>query len=131
MSNVPDDEDDEYSIDLDREEQERRRKAEIVVAYLAEVLRFFRVEKVVAAFNGFDDASSIDVPVYHPPLGGDIPFGLASRIGRLWDDLLPSNWEWGSSGTITIDVITGKVKVDITFTREDEWEYIGEDDEME
>ena len=108
MSNEPDFDSDEDAGDGD---EERRRAAEATVAYLCGALRFFGVEKVVAAFEDTYDDLSIDVPVYQPALPGDLPFGLAGRLGQLWDAFLPRRWEYeeGISGTITIDVASGKV----------------------
>jgi hypothetical protein len=119
MSNAPD----EDRTEREREVQERWRDTEAVIAYLSGALRFFGVEKVVVKFiGGFGDAS-IDVPVYTPPLAGDLPFGLASRIGRLWDSFLPPRVADGSDwlGTLTIDVTAGKIVCELGISDEADW----------
>jgi hypothetical protein len=128
VSNAPYFDPDEDETDPSGEDEERRREAAATVAYLCGALRFFGVQKVVAAFGDTYGDLSIDVPAFQPALPGDLPFGLASRLGQLWDAFLPRRWEdeEGSSGTIAVDVVTGKVTVDLTRDG-DEWD----EDEIE
>ena len=76
--------------------------------------------RYAATFDGTNDSGSVKKPVFHPSPAVELPFGLAEELRRCW--WLPSGWEInaGSSGTLTLDVATGKVSVDIEWRDEDD-----------
>ena len=104
-------------------EQERlQREAKSKAVYLSGALRFFGVEKVSQEWDGFGDDRQFEASVFHPPLPSDLPFGLGDAIDLLWHPFFPPGCEInvGWVGTLTLDVATGKVAVDLEFRVEED-----------
>lgn len=82
--------------------------------YLTEALRFFSVEKVVTPFQGYNDDTDsgpwVGKAEFHPPLPTAPPFGLEDQLDRHLLAFVPGD---DSIGTLTFDVATGKVAVQI------------------